>query len=304
MTSAAPGAHPDPEEVDALLDPAGGDAGVAAHVAGCAVCTGVRDDLAQVRALLAEQARHVPAEPADLGARIAAALAAEPPLTAPSTAPGGSSWAAAAPAGPPAGPPPGGGQVRDLEAHRRRRRRATTWFAAAASVAVVAVGGSLLLPGLLERSGDSATGAAEDSSAGGAPPPAAQPSVDPSDVDRGGGSSVQGGGGVVEVSGTDYTASSLPRQAAALLAAAPGDGGQEWSEAPDADAALERLRALPDCLTALGFGSVTRAVDLATYEGEPATVVVLDEPGDDLVVVVPAGCGAGDDRLLGSAPLP
>lgn len=300
MTSAAPGAHPDPEEVDALLDPAGGDAGVAAHVAGCAVCAGVRDDLAQVRTLLAEQARHVPPEPADLGARIAAALAAEPPLTPSSTATGGSSWGAAAPAGPPAST----GQVSDLEAHRRRRRRTTTWFAAAASVAVVALGGSLLLPGLLDGSGDTASGAAEDAGVGGAPPPAAQPSVDPSDVDRGGGSSVQGGSGLVDVSGTDYTAADLPRQAASLLVAAPDDDGQELSEAPDADNALERLRALPGCLAALGFDPVPRAVDLATYEGDPATVVVLDQAGADLVVVVPAGCGAGDDRLLDSAPLP
>lgn len=307
MTSAAPGAHPDPEEVDALLDPAGGDPGVAAHVAGCGTCARVREDLAQVRALLAEQARQVPAEPADLGARIAAALAAEPPLA--STPP----LAAPHPA-PQAGPPWGPAEpattttsaVADLDAHRRRRRRATTWFAAAASVAVVALGGTLLLPGLLGGADDSSAGAAEDAGVGAEPPPAAQPSVDPSDVtgSPSRGSSVQGGAGVVDVSGTDYTAAGLPDQAARLLAASPGGSGDDLAEAPEADAALERLRALPTCLTALGYGTSTRAVDLATYDGEPATVVVLDDRGSDLVVVVPAGCGAGDDRLLDSAPLP
>ena len=80
VTSTAPGAHPPPEEVDALLDPSGGDARVSAHVEACERCRQVRDDLREVRALLGAQARTLPPEPPDLGARIAAALAAEPPL--------------------------------------------------------------------------------------------------------------------------------------------------------------------------------------------------------------------------------
>jgi hypothetical protein len=307
VTSVAPGAHPAPEEVDALLDPVGGDAGVAAHVEGCERCAQVRADLARVRSLLAEQARHVPAEPADLGARIAAALAAEPPLQP--SAPGwGAPAAAGAPADGHAAEGPAAAPVTDLEAHRRRRRRATTWFAAAASVAVVALGGALVLPGLVDDAGDSTSGAAEDAGVGAEPPPAAQPSVDPSDLDPGPsrGSSVQGGGGVVDVSGTDYTSASLAQQAAALLAADPGTSGGsgEGLTESDTDDALARLRALPTCLSALGFGATTEAVDLASYEGDPATVVVLDDGGTDLVVVVPAGCGAGDDRVLDSAPLP
>ncbi len=80
VTSTAPGAHPPPEEVDALLDLSGGDARVSAHVEACERCSQVRDDLREVRALLGAQARTLPPEPPDLGARIAAALAAEPPL--------------------------------------------------------------------------------------------------------------------------------------------------------------------------------------------------------------------------------
>lgn len=292
MTSAAPGAHPDPEEVDALLDPAGGDAGVAAHVAGCPVCGRVRDDLVHVRALLGEQARHVPAEPADLGARIAAALAAEPPLPAAA----------------------GTGQVADLDAHRRRRRRATTWFAAAASVAVVALGGALL-PGLLDGGADSTVGAAEYAGADTEPPAAARSSAPmpsdlapsdlaPSDLERGESSVQGGGGGVVDASGTDYTAADLATQAARLLTRVPDGSAEDPADAPEADAALERLRALPACLTALGLNTTTTAVDLATYEGEPATVVVLEDRGADLVVVVPATCGTEDYRVLDSASLP
>lgn len=293
MTSAAPGAHPAPEEVDALLDPVGGDAGVAAHVEGCERCAQVRADLAQVRTLLAEQALRVPAEPADLAARIAAALAAEPPLQPPR--PGWGVPTAAGPSAPAA--------VTDLDAHRRRRPRATTWFAAAASVAVVALGAALL-PGLLDGD-DSTAGAAEDAGVG-APAPAAEPAPTLSGSGSGPsrGASVQGGGGVVDVSGTDYTSADLVGQAAQLLAAAPGGTGEGQAEAQDADDALARLRTLPTCLTALGYGTSTRAVDLASYEGEPATVVVLDDVGGDLVVVVPAGCGAGDDRVLDAAPLP
>ncbi len=301
MTSTAPGAHPPSEEVDALLDPSGGDARVSAHVDACERCRQVRDDLREVRAVLGAQARTLPPEPADLGARIAAALAAEPPLR-----PAGRADVAApltavpAPSAPDTAADPGrdrsgGGQVLALPT----RRRWPAYLAVAASVAVVGLGGTFLA-GTLGGGGGSDAGtaaevsSAEDSAGGGAAAPGV--SVPPGSIpDQG----VQARDGQVRASGTEYTRADLAAQAAALLVA--GDVGTDQLEPQ----ALEFAGGgREDCLTAVGRAGVEpAAVDVATYEGQDAVVLVLPSGRGFDVLVVPVGCGSGDDRVLAETRL-
>jgi hypothetical protein len=313
VTSTAPGAHPPPEEVDALLDPSGGDARVQAHVAGCSRCGHVREELRAVRALLGRQAGAVPPEPPDLGARIAAALAAEPALRA--TAPG-------------AGATP-------VPITSRRRRPATAWLAVAASVAVVGLGGTFLATRLdalggadaggaasaesVEDTSGGAQGGAQEGTQGGEGGAAAEPGESSAGGGRDDGSGVVGlpptsepdrspaaaGGDLA--SGTDYTGGALAVQAGALLEAVQRQQGgapdlSEHGEGPDRALADEGTRAA--CLLALGRpGALPVATDLATFEGEPAAVLVLPASRGYDVVVVPDACGSGDDRVLARARL-
>lgn len=317
MTSTAPGAHPSPEEVDALLDPVGGDAHVGAHVAVCDRCSQVRDDLQQVRDLLGEQARSLPPEPPDLGAQIAAALAAEPPL----------SGRPSATVRPPGGTrDTGPGTVVSLD--DRRRRPWVTWLAAAASVAVIGTGGTFLL-GQLGQLG----GGASDTSAGSA---AEAPAVAPQDSSGGAGSDGEELGNApvapsvqdtaegtasasrsaqLRASGTDYDRTDLAAQAQALLVrqdvsapdrdplSDPGsDPGSEPGSVQGYDVADQT--ALAACLVAVGRPGVEPVVtDLATFQGQDAAVVVIADRDGYEVLVVPAGCGAGQDRVLASARL-
>jgi len=290
VTSTAPGAHPLPEEVDALIDPSGGDAQVSAHVAVCDRCQEVRDGLLRVRALLGEQALSVPPEPPDLGARIAAALAAETPLTGPSRT--------VAPT-----------TVVSLDEHRRgpRRRTLTTWLAAAASVAVIGAGGTFLVSQLGGASDSTAGSAAE------APAPQDAAPEDSSGGDLGTSeerspatrtattTSSEPGRSALSASGTDYTRADLAAQAQVLLSEAgtadeQGSQAQQYAVADDAS--------LDACLVALGRpGAEPVATDLARFEGQEAAVVVIPDQGGYDVLVVPPGCGAGDDRVLASARL-
>ncbi len=308
MTSPAPDAHPSPEEVDALLDPSGGDAHVGAHVAVCDRCTQVRDGLLQVRALLGEQARSLPPEPADLGARIAAALAAEPPLSGRPSATAG---------------PLGGARdtrpttVVSLE-ERRRRRPWATWLAAAASVAVIGAGGTFLLGQLGGGASDSSAGAAAE-----APALATQNSSDAGGTEAEGlenapvAPSVQGTSegtasasrpDALRASGTDYGRTGLVAQAQALLVALDTSAPQDRDPASEPRSvqgyAVAAETSLDACLVAVGRpGAEPVVTDLATFEGQDAAVVVITDRDGYEVLVVPAGCGAGEDRVLASARL-
>jgi hypothetical protein len=310
VTSTAPGAHPPPEEVDALLDPSGGDAHVGAHVAACERCRQVRDGLREVRELLGRQARELPPEPPDLGARIAAALAAEPPLRAPgretlstkarSTSTGRAHESTR------------GATVTPLAP---RRRRATTWLAVAASVAVVGLGGTFLATRAVDSTSSEAGAAAEqapgaqEDTSGGGDTDAGGDGVTTTDQGAGGAVAPTTAGGrstaVALSSGTDYRAGTLAGQAQVLLQLAQrgGDGLSEKPAGPEG-APLLSGRGVDRCLSAVGrSGAEALATDLATFEGEPAAVIVLTRGSDREAVVVPQACGAGDDRVLASASL-
>lgn len=297
MTPLAPGAHPSPEEVDALLDLPGDapdDAGrqsVATHVAGCGACQEVAESLREVRRLLHEEGRRTPPPPADLGRRLDAALARASAEREGTVVP---LRAGNAPA-------------------ERRPRGVPRWLAAAAVVTVI--GGSAVAATQLMGPGSTpmAASGGADSSAEQAPEAA-------------------GGGAASTVAtvstGTDYRRDELPAQVGALLegagtvplqaapqverddasapeAASGADPGAGESRAthvlPDADEPLADPAALRGCLEAIGAtGAVPLAVDLAAFEGEDAAVLVLPGATSQQVEVwvVARDCRPGADGLV------
>jgi hypothetical protein len=266
--------HPSLEELDLLVDdPAGHEAGrdgLAAHVAGCPRCADAVADLADVRALLRAEAAHVPPPPRDLDERIAAALAraAQEQEDAPTP----------------------GATAATVVPIRERRSRPPRWAAAAAGLVVL--GGAALTASQLlgDREGpvagvaQEAAQREEDGAAGGAAEGAASAPV--------------------VATGTDYLPQELDEQVSDLVArgTAPG-GGAESATAEDAgpggDARLTDPAALQACLEALGADPGAAAVvDLASWQGRDAAVIVLEEPSRHTVWVVERGCRQGADGLV------
>lgn len=97
---------------------------------------------------------------------------------------------------------------------------------------------------------------------------------------------------------------------------AGADGGSEDPDAPpsaasSADGSAARLAtgpALAECVAALADGPVTPlAVDIATWQQQPAAVIVLPQPDDPSAVevwVVAPTCSTSDAKLLYYANLP
>ncbi|GAB2678413.1 anti-sigma factor family protein [Thalassiella azotivora] len=339
MTPAPAGAHPSPEEVDALLDlddptegaptgPSGPSARavdpddapvsveVAEHVRGCEQCRELLAGMRSVRELLRTAAREDLEPPADLDARLGAALARASAERTGTIVPLAAASAARERPGRP-GP--------DADDSRARVPR---WLTLAAGLAVLAGAGAAATQ-LLD--GDGSEGQASMSQAdAGAPRAAAAP---------------------VTSSGTGYTEDALAAQVTTLLDA-PADSALDGTEsgggdlgtlsspsAPDGsqgtqdgqgnqdgapgadeeglpgsgtdepgvlsvpgDAAAPRLQepeVLSRCLDALGATDPPLRVDQGTWDGEPAAVVVLPGSTPDTVQVwvVGAACGVDGDDL-------
>jgi hypothetical protein len=107
----------------------------------------------------------------------------------------------------------------------------------------------------------------------------------------------------VQVSTTAYTKASLPAGARTLLDA-PGpeaSSGDAPSVGPLAtDAGVDA------CLEALGVSDASAvSVDLATYEGQPAAIVVATQPDRTLAYAVGRECTTGDPQVVQEAvPVP
>lgn len=293
MSPAPPGPHPSPEEVDALLDPTGGDPSVARHVRGCAECAEVHAALGEVRVLLREEALRVPPPPADLDARITAALAG----AGSSVRAGGHRQHGT------------GSTTADVVPLAPRRRAAPRWLAVAAGVAVL--GGVSLTTGQLLDGGFSGQDAAvtagsaqEEGALSDAPPP-----------------TVLDGEVAAVSTGTDYRERELADQVRVLVALGEGSaqpgltpatrpGSQDGDGSGDSDgrpgtSSADELGLLTSpagvagCLEAIGAGDrAPLAVDLATYHGNPAAVIVLPSDGGGLDAwVVARSCAPGADGL-------
>ena len=199
------------------------------------------------------------------------------------------------------------------------RRRTWGWQhlgAAAAAAVVLAVGVPALLTGTgpgdvmaslagssSADSASSASSAEGDTSAhadSGGAPAAPGPTVPrPSTL---GDKRVRGSVGDVALAatGTAYTTAGLATQAAAL-----GTTFEASSAAQDA-AVPYGVAGLRGCLTALGVqDGVTVRGDVATLDGAPAVIALVDRSGTESVYAVAPDCDAQHPRLLaGPLPLP
>ncbi len=294
MTHLAPGAHPSPEEVDALLDIPGGtpdDVGqhaVATHLAGCGTCQEVAESLREVRRLLRDEGRRTPPPPADLGRRLATALARASAER--------------------------DGTVVPLRVEHASGERGTRnvprWVSVAAVLTVL--GGSAVAATQLMGQGSTpmvASGGADSSAeagAGGGAAAAASPVSTGTDYQRA--ELATQVGDLVEGVGTVPLQQASPARgdegAGAPEAAAEDFGAQPvlpGSALPDADEPLVDPSGLQGCLEAIGAaGTVPLAVDLASFEGQDAAVIVL--PGATAqqveVWVVARDCRPGAEGLL------
>jgi hypothetical protein len=292
---------------EGLLD-ADEAAGAREHLAGCAVCRTEATALAELPAGLAALGAEPAPMPADVAAALDDALAAE--------------------AGRSHLPTSSVTVVPSLDARRAGRTRRGTQLLQVAAVLVVllglvGVGYTLTTAGGGADSGSTAAGgdaAAED--------------------DAGVAGEASGAGGSagprVVRSGTDYRQGSLGEALAAVTApagrngsrapglasqpstaepsspSAPGPKGV-LSASPSPEGALDGAAALADpaalgaCLDRLGLVGAPLGVDLATYQGKPAAVVVLPSEGDpthvDVYAIAPS-CPAGDFLAFARVPRP
>ena len=295
---------------------------IGAHLARCARCRALDEDLAGVTTLLASV--HPPPMPEHLEARIQTALATEAarrvirpeePVAAAAGGPAGTGSAAGGRH--PQGERPGPGR----RAPGPRVRPAVALRAAAAVAAVVLVAG-----GIYELAHGAASSSSSSSSAAGpqvpAPeagqhaPAAGAPAVAPVlPYQRAGGQD-----SITPVmTGTDFTTGDLGRQVAAQLArygrgaamAGPNAKTPAATRAPAAPAGRPAtfghmaVSDLAGCVNRIAAGDLVLLVDVARYRGEPATVIVTkpSAAGPEQIWVVGAGCSASRSDLLHHATL-
>jgi hypothetical protein len=297
---------------------------VSAHLAGCPRCAALDAQLAEVTSLLSHTS--APPMPDALTARIEAALAAEvaaraatgsvpagdvSPRAVPATAPG-----IAAP-GTDGGP--GGHGTAARRAGRPARERSWLALRVAAVTAAVAViaGGGYGLARLLSPARPAAT-----SAVGGAAVPGIRSSRTMPRMAGGFGSasagtshaaqSVPNGTATVPVvhSGTNYQPGQVGAQASAVLTRF----GTERSAAPAPGPSAVRLPhqsgsafgAITACVARLSRNQAPLLVDIASYRGQPAAVLILkgNGTGPASALVIAPGCTATKARILTTAPLP
>ena len=298
---------------------------IRAHLAGCARCSALAADLAEVSALLASVPP--PPMPDELITRLDGVLAAESAARAQAqgtvAAAGGSEGTGTVtPAGDgiagrhgPARTPRIGGRRRPYRAAgsagragtarpsgpagpgRTRRIPAQRAASVAAAVLVLAGGGygvSRLVQG---GSGQSSSG-----SAGAAAGPAHRPMqrLLPQNSAGGGGSAITAPAATLPVvhSGTDYLPGRLTVQAQAVLARYPAGRAAPAPAAGDTSGPQ-------GCASLVAGGARLRLIDVARYRGQPAIVIMTaaaaGRPGQ--IWVAGAGCPAAGRDVIAHAQL-
>ena len=292
---------------------------VSAHLAGCTRCGDLSSELAGVTALLASA--QVPPIPDYLAARIQDTLATEAArrLAAdPGTEPGRRDLPVRAPG------PRRGGRLPRLTSPIALRALAATGV-----VAVLAGGGyELIAHGSGASSGSSASSA---NAAGRAAPGglggehrAARPEFGPSSLGPllSYGRPGHLGSFVPVTTGTDFGPASLAAQAGSTLSqvrgarAAPVPGSTSGlmnpgaAPAPSASSARQfsgiPVPRLEACVTRIAAGSPVLLVDVARYQGRPATVIVTGPAGSagQQVWVVGSACSSSRGDVLAHQSMP
>ncbi|MGV9265840.1 zf-HC2 domain-containing protein [Kitasatospora sp. NPDC003701] len=297
------GAHPSVDELadlaEELVEPAAAEA-LRRHLDGCADCRETAEALAGIGTLLGEAP--APAMPADVAARLHAALAAaaaEADATdraaaapqgphrgaaapGPSRSPAGATHSATAPLGPPGRPTATASSPAGPGRPRPRRRRGAVLLGAAAALLAVGLGSALLL-----RPAD--RGAADTSARAGAPAAAAATS----------GGATAGPKAELSAGGTVYQDDRLAAQVQHLLtrdgattdgsarpfspsAAPPAVGpakpsGSSAAPPAEGEQGLTGGGGAPSC-PALADGPLL-ATDRGSYAGSPAELLVYAVPG-------------------------
>jgi hypothetical protein len=292
---------------------------ISAHLARCARCQARSEDLAGVTRLLASV--HPPPIPEHLAARIHTALTTEAArrVTLPEEN-------AAAPAASPAGTGPaadGRHPRRERPAHGRRPRvpRLRPAIALAAAAAVVVVAGGIY---------EIAQNSASSSSAGS---PAAAPAVSGAGEQSRAAASAPAAGPVLTyrhadgeasvtavMTGTDFAPGRLSVQVATQLArhgpgsarvagpnatAPPATQGPATAGRQPATFGHMAVADLAGCVNRIAAGDLVLLVDVARYQGGPATVIVTQPSagGPEQIWVVGPGCSASRSDVLRHAAL-
>ncbi|WP_031067759.1 hypothetical protein [Streptomyces sp. NRRL WC-3742] len=289
-SSGSAGAHPAVDELadlaEGLVEPADAAEALWRHVDDCDECRETVEALAEVRDLLG--AVETPPMPADVAARLDAALAEAAATTAAATATATTAAAVTEPAAPrPPTAPPGRPAASTTGPGRSRkpwRRRLGLLAGAAAAVAAVGLIGSLTLRGE-DRTGSS--------TADGPVKAAAAPSGAAARADQAPGTTV-------------YREDQLTLQVGQLLARSgatstqpPAEPGLRSSAAQPGDGRPEQPSLAspstdPTACPVAGATGVPLATDRGTYAGSPVEVLVYPFPGDRSkaeVYLRSPGCG-------------
>jgi hypothetical protein len=323
--------HPDAEELaryqaGEIGGPRGGQ--LAAHIADCARCASVSDDLAAVSRVLASVP--APSMPDAVESRITAALAAEAATRqAASPAAAGAAGAAAAagsPADSPADSPaasPAASEERSRrlrlvhsgrsKSHARGFRPAMAVLSAAACLVLVGFGyllsrtgsssssapASAAAPAVLPAGAAASAAASGHAAAGSAAQPSAGKAISPSASALRPLEGQQAMPFLVTNSGTDYEQATLAAQVRGELnrRSKPSGTGRQSS---GSSGGLPPSQPLIGCVEHVTGNVPPRLVDQATYEGKAAYVIAVS----DYAWVVGPGCTASNSDLIASVALP
>jgi hypothetical protein len=292
---------------------------VRAHLAGCARCRALDEDLAGVTTLLADA--QPPPIPEHLAARIQTAIAAEAArrVALPAQATSAARGAAAGDEARQTRTEPDGTGVADGRTSRhgrhgrdrtRQRRPGFTspvvlrTMAAAAAVVVLAGGGYEIAQhvGGSSASGRSAGTSSGQPVSGPESAPAASAALPRSNYLHALRQYV-----LVVESGTDYTPATLKAQVRSTLTrnsplARSGASGLHSPAAGSAPEPFANIAAstLAGCLTRIAAGQQVLLVDVASYESTPAMVIVTraSATAPEQVWVVGMGCSSANSHLL------
>ena len=278
---------------------------VSAHLAACSRCAGLDAQLTEVSALLTTSP--APPMPDALTARIEAAIAAEAAARA-ATAADGTVATAHGTATVGAG---GGTGPRDRAARPSRpsrppgRARLALRVAAVTAAVVVVAGGGYGVSRLLAGSPPSGTSGGAGSEAAPATGFHGNASRAPGGLRAPSAAGLPARAARIVSSGTNYRPGQLEAQVSTVLTQHSTSAGAKTGSSP-ANQAAASLPAVPACVPHVTGGKRPLLVDLAKYQGRPATIIVIPGATPDTLraLVVAGACTATTGRVLARATLP